>query len=243
MRSFGRITRKIYTPSSSRATRVFHDISFDARHDRYNIFALFPIVLSILQQRRSRSEQIGLHVHFRLEGTRRMFSGHVAPWFMRHDNRFVAGSMGIRRETLARKPSWPSSTSSSSIGTNRVRDKVEWYTDKRFSRFLVRGPRYSYPISLLIYFLHCFSHSLFPFSQPLQVLFPLRLPREPDVASTLANQLDFATRMRPARLNFKPLHPTRFHPGHVVSSLADSWRRRLHRSRAMRFFDSMKPPC
>lgn len=37
-------------------------------------------------------------------------------------------------------------------------------------------------------------------------LFVYHVPREPDVALTLANQLDFATRMRPARLNFKPLH-------------------------------------
>lgn len=188
-------SREKFTHLPPLELRVFHDISFDARHDRCNIFALFPTVLSILQQRRSRSEQIGLHVHFRLEGTRRMFSGHVAPWFMRHDNRFVAGSMGI----ASRNPSWPSSTSSFSIGTNRVRDKVEWYTDKRFSRFLVRGPRYSYPISLLIYFLHCFSHSLLPFLNP---SFPLRLPR--------------TTRTR-CRVDFS--QPTRFRDTYATSTI------------------------
>lgn len=114
-----------------------------------------------------------------------------------------------RREKPVWKPSWPSSTSFS-IGTNRVRDKVEWYTDKRFNRFLVRGgPRY---FASHLFRLHRFSHSLSPL--PPTVL-PLVLPREPDVASTLANQL--ATRMRPPRLNFNV--PEDSIHRHAVSSL------------------------
>lgn len=225
MRSFGRITRKIYTPSSSRATRVFHDISFDARHDRYNIFALFPIVLSILQQRRSRFEQIGLHVHFRLEGTRRMFSGHVAPWFMRHDNRFVAGSMGIRVEKpspgnlrdllqLLLPPSERIGYATKWSGT-RIKDSVVFSFEDQGIPTLFHFSSIS-SIALVT----LFSPFLNPSKCPSPFIY--HVPREPDVASTLANQLDFATRMRPARLNFKPLHPTRFHSRHMVSSLADS---------------------
>lgn len=111
----------------------------------------------------------------------------------------IIDSWPDRWGSASRNPSWPSSTSSFSIGTNRVRDKVEWYTDKRFSRFLVRGPRYSYPISLLIYFLHCFSHSLLPFLNP---SFPLRLPR--------------TTRTR-CRADFS--QPTRFRDTYATSTI------------------------
>lgn len=192
-----------FTRVPSLEPRVFHDISLDTIGTTFSLYSP-PSCQSSNNggRRRSRSEQIGLHVHFRLEKNV-LSSGHVAPWFMRHDNRFVAGSMGIR----VGDPSWPSSTSSFSIGTNRIRDKVEWYTDKRFSRFLVRGPRYSYPISLLIYFLlPCFSHSLSP------SLNPSKWPRLPRTTRTRC-RVDFSqptrfrdTYARPARLNFKPLH-------------------------------------
>ena len=121
-----RIARKIYTRSFSGATSFSRYLS---RHDRYDIFALFPTVLSILQQRRTTSLSIRTNRPARPFSTREVFSFE---------------DQGI-----------PTLFHFSSI-----------------SSFLA-----------LV--------TLFPL-----LAFACHVPREPDVALTLANQLDFATRMR-----------------------------------------------
>lgn len=185
-----RIARKIYTRSFSGATSFSRYL---ARHDRYDIFALFPTVLSILQQRRTTSLSIRTNRPARPFSTREECSRDT----------WLRGSCGTIID------SWPDRWGSAS---ETLRDLLQLplspserigYATKWSGTRIKDSVVFSFEDQGITTLFHFSSISSF---LALVTLFPLlstppsglacHVPREPDVALTLANQLDFATRMR-----------------------------------------------
>lgn len=180
-----RIARKFYTRSFSGATSF---LRYLARHDRYNIFALFPTVLSILQQRRTTSLSIRTNRPARPFSTREECSRDT--WLRGSCGTIIDSwpdRWGSASETLRDLLQLPLSPSerigyATKWSGTRIKDSVVFSFEDQGIPTLFHFSSISSFLALVTLF------SLLAFA--------CHVPREPDVALTLANQLDFATRMR-----------------------------------------------